>query len=106
MEQLLDKHVPIDVRGAVSHAWALGVLPRSIIVERKPIYRQKETVHQINQLIKMIHDKYSVGRYLKVKRAVREEHSFRQARRGRPGPETAYRKITKRRFDIEWSIDE
>jgi transposase len=54
----------------------------------------------------MILDKYSVGRYLKVNRAVREEHSFRQARRGRPGPETAYRKITKRRFDIEWSTDE
>jgi hypothetical protein len=54
----------------------------------------------------MILDKYSVSRYLKVKRTVREEHSFRQARRGRPGPETAYRKITKRRFDIEWSTDE
>jgi transposase len=61
---------------------------------------------EIDQQVKMILDKYSVGRYLNVKRAVREEHSFRQARRGRPGPETAYRKITKRRFDIEWSTDE
>ncbi|EQD27766.1 Transposase, partial [mine drainage metagenome] len=25
---------------------------------------------------------------------------------GRPGPETAYRKVTKRRFDITWSVDE
>ncbi len=36
---------------------------------------------------------------------MREEHSFRQARRGRPGPDTAYRKITKRRYDIEWTLD-
>ena len=31
---------------------------------------------------------------------MREEHVFKQARRGRPGPDTAYRKITKRRFDV------
>src|SRR6202022_3771230 len=44
--------------------------------------------------------------YLKVRRTVREEHEYRQTRRGRPGPETAYRKITRRRFDIEWTTDE
>jgi transposase len=37
---------------------------------------------------------------------VREEHLFKQTRRGRPGPDSAYRKITKRRFDIEWHTDE
>jgi transposase len=47
-----------------------------------------------------------VGRYLKVSRVVREEHTFKQARRGRPGPDTAYRKITRRRYDIEWTTDE
>ncbi len=56
--------------------------------------------------VKTILDKYSVGRYLKVSRTVREEHLFRQTRRGRPGPDTAYRKITKRRFDVEWTPDE
>jgi len=61
---------------------------------------------EIDQHVKMILDRYSVSRYLKVNRTVREEHLFRQARRGRPGPETAYRKITRRRFDIEWSTDE
>ncbi|MBE7524499.1 MAG: hypothetical protein HS109_19265 [Burkholderiales bacterium] len=50
-------------------------------------------------------EQYRVTRHLKVKRVVREEHSFKQVRRGRPGPDTAYRKITRRRFDIEWSID-
>ena len=45
LEELLDRCVPTDVRGGVSHARALGVLLRSIIVEREPIYRQNETVH-------------------------------------------------------------
>jgi transposase len=49
---------------------------------------------------------YHVGRYLKVRRTLREEHSYKQARRGRPGPETAYRKITRRRYDIEWNLDQ
>src|ERR1700756_4505729 len=45
LESLLDRHVPSDLRCAVPHARALGVLLRSIIVEREPIYRQQETVH-------------------------------------------------------------
>jgi transposase len=61
---------------------------------------------EIDLQVKTILDKYSVSRYLKVTRTVCEEDIFRQTRRGRPGPETAYRKITKRRFDIACSIDE
>ena len=49
---------------------------------------------------------YHVARYLKVRRSVREEHRYKQSRRGRPGPNTVYRKITSRRYDIEWSLDE
>lgn len=45
LEDALDRHVPSDARCAVPHARALGVLLRSIIVEREPIYRQQETVH-------------------------------------------------------------
>jgi transposase len=56
--------------------------------------------------IKTILEKYHVGRYIKVVRTVREDHIYKQARRGRPGPSTAYRKITKRRFDIEWTTDQ
>jgi hypothetical protein len=45
LEELLDKHVPTtDARSALPHARALGVLLRSIIVEREPIYRQAEMV--------------------------------------------------------------
>ena len=61
---------------------------------------------EIDLNVAAILDKHHVGRYLKVTRVVREEHHFKQARRGRPGPQTAYKKLTKRRFDIEWSTDE
>jgi len=45
LEEALQRHVPSDARCAVPHARALGVLLRSLIVEREPIYRQQETVH-------------------------------------------------------------
>jgi len=61
---------------------------------------------EIDLQIKTLLDKHHVNRYLKVSRTVREEHVYKQTRRGRPGPDMAYRKITKRRFDIEWTIDE
>jgi len=61
---------------------------------------------EIDMQIKLTLDKHHVGRYLKVRRIVREEHFFKQARRGRPGPKTAYRKVTKRRFDLQWDIDD
>src|SRR5450755_2045932 len=55
---------------------------------------------QIDLEVAQILQHYSVGRYLKVSRVVREVHTFKQARRGRPGPDTAYRKITRKRYDI------
>jgi transposase len=61
---------------------------------------------QIDLEVAQILQHYSVGRYLKVSRVVREEYTFKQARRGRPGPDTAYRKITRRRYDIEWTMDQ
>lgn len=62
---------------------------------------------EIDLQLKVILEKHHhVGRYLKVRRTVREEHQYKQTHRGRPGPETAYRKITRRRFDIEWTTDD
>jgi transposase len=61
---------------------------------------------QIDLEVATLLEHYHVGRYLKVRRTVREEHRFKQARRGRPGPDTAYRKITRRRYDLEWNIDQ
>jgi hypothetical protein len=61
---------------------------------------------EIDLQIKTLLDKHHVNRYLKVSRTVREDHVYKQTRRGRPGPDMAYRRITKRRFDIEWTMDE
>lgn len=61
---------------------------------------------QIDLRLAMILEQHHVGRYLKVRRTVREEYSYKQARRGRPSPDMPYRRITRRRYDIEWSIDE
>jgi transposase len=61
---------------------------------------------QIDLQVAEILDHYQVGRYLKVQRTVCEVHTYKQTRRGRPGKDTAYRKITRRRYDIDWQIDE
>src|ERR1022692_2241272 len=46
LAELLEKYVPTtDPRCRVSNAKALGVLLRSIVVEREPIYRAQESVH-------------------------------------------------------------
>src|ERR1035441_602401 len=46
LAELLEKYVPTtDPRCRVSNAKALGVLLRSIVVEREPIYRARESVH-------------------------------------------------------------
>jgi transposase len=45
LDELLEEAVPTtDARCAIEHAKALGVLLRTIVVEREPIYRHQETV--------------------------------------------------------------
>jgi transposase len=45
LAELLERFVPtLDRRNAISHAQTLGVLLRSLVVEREPIYRQHEIV--------------------------------------------------------------
>lgn len=61
---------------------------------------------QIDLAVAEIVQKYSVARYLRVRRVVHEEHTFKQLKRGRPGPQSAYRKITHRRYDIQWVRDD
>ena len=51
-------------------------------------------------------ERYEVRRQLKVKCTVRPEHTFRQTRRGRPGPNVAYRRVTRHDYEIEWTLDQ
>jgi hypothetical protein len=61
---------------------------------------------RIDLEVELILEQHRVRRYLKVKRVPRPEHSFKQTQRGRPGPDTEYRRITRRRYDLEWSVDQ
>ena len=47
-----------------------------------------------------------VIRYLKTTISQVEEHTFRQTKRGRPGPNTKYVRKTKKRWTIDWVVDE
>lgn len=81
---------------------ALTVLRRRILSSRARL----RGAARIDLHVEQILERYHVRRYLKVKRLVRQEHSFKQTRRGRPGPDTAYRRVTRRRYDLEWTLDQ
>jgi len=90
-------------------AWSIVWVWSSLLTLRQRLASSKSRLRgapEIDLQIKLVVDKHHVGRYLMVRRVVREEHVFKQARRGRPGPDTAYRKITKRRFDVQWHTDD
>jgi transposase len=61
-----------------------------------------EVQKQIDEIIEPLH----VKSYLKVTLKNIAQHSFRQDRPGRPGPETKYLRKTKRRWEIRWKLDE
>lgn len=60
---------------------------------------------RIDLAVEKILEHFHVRRYVKVARTVRAAHTFKQTRPGRPGPDTSYRRITHRRYDLEWTID-
>jgi transposase len=61
---------------------------------------------EVDRKVEQLLRGHRVARYLHVRRVRREDHTFRQLRRGRPGPETPYRRITRRRWDIEWKLEQ
>jgi len=67
---------------------------------------RRPKAQDIDLRVAQILEHYHVARYLKVTRLQREHSVYKQQRRGRPNKDTAYRKLTKYRYDIEWSIDE
>lgn len=61
---------------------------------------------KVEACIAEIFQRFPVRRYLKVRKHRQEEHRFRQVGRGRPGPQATYRRITRRRWDIDWELDQ
>lgn len=62
--------------------------------------------HRLRGRVDRILERRRVTRYLIVKVAQKPEHEFRQEKAGRPGPQTRYRRITRRRWEISWNVDE
>jgi transposase len=87
----------------------IGVATAALTALRERIIGPRSRVRggaRIDLEIELILEQHRVRRYFKVKRVPRPEHSFKQTQRGRPGPDTEYRRVTKRRYDIEWSLDQ
>jgi transposase len=87
----------------------IGVATAALEALRERILGPRSRVHggaRIDLEIELILEQHRVRRYFMVKRVPRPEHTFKQTQCGRPGPDTEYRRVTKRRYDIEWTIDQ
>jgi len=73
------------------------------LVGPRPRHRSRQEIQQrLDEILKT----GKVGRYLVVKIVRDEEHHYRQARPGRPGPKTKYVRKTRKFWRLEWQIDE
>jgi transposase len=59
----------------------------------------------IQEYVDRLLRRHGVKRYLKVRIFVHEDHEYTQSQRGRPGKQTTYRRLTRRRWDVEWEED-
>jgi len=76
---------------------------RSKLLGPRPRLRSRAPIaDRINEIIS--HCK--VTRYLKLRIFQLEEHTFRQTKRGRPGPNTTYVRKTRKRWTIDWTLDQ
>lgn len=65
--------------------------------------RKRSKVHEA---IKEILVELDVTRYIRIDVKTEETHEHRQLKRGRPGPDTTYRRIVKKRYRVEWRVAE
>lgn len=64
------------------------------------------SAYEVDSRIQEILHDTNVADYVRVERTIAEEHTYRQATKGRPGPQTQFVRKTRRRHDIVWRIDE
>lgn len=67
---------------------------------------RKRSRYEVQRAIDDILERWRVARYLRVSLAATAEHSFRQDRPGRPGPDTKFVRKTKLKWEITWALDE
>jgi transposase len=79
----------------------LSDLQTTLRATKSRIRKAQEVDERVDKILR----RHKVTRYVKVQRRLHRDHTYRQLRRGRPGPDTAYRRITHRRWDILWQLD-
>lgn len=67
---------------------------------------RRRTRKDIEERIDLLLGACRVQRYIKTQLAQGEDHSFRQAGPGRPGPNTQYVRKTRRFWKLTWEIDQ
>jgi len=67
---------------------------------RSRLRSRAEILRRVDQVV----SKLKVGRYLVARVELDEDHVFRQLTRGRPGKHTKYRRITRPRYRLHWSL--
>jgi transposase len=80
----------------------LDALNATLASPRCRLKRRREVYDRLKEIL----TRYEVTRYLRLKVETHEVHRFRQFRAGRPGPKTAYRRITRKHFAIVWRVHE
>jgi len=76
---------------------------RSRLLGSRPRIRTHAAIaERINEILKT----RNVSRYIKTTIYQIEEHSFRQTTKGRPGPKTTYIRKTRKRWTIDWNLDQ
>lgn len=71
-----------------------------------PVVWLKSDLLALNQERRRHVSSCEVGRYLKTEVRQVEEHTFRQTKRGPPGPTTTSIRTTTKRWMVDWSIDQ
>jgi transposase len=75
---------------------------------RDALHREKCRVRKASEVdarVDKILQHYRATRYLKVRRDTIAEHTYRQVNRGRPGRDAAYRRLTRRRWNLRWELN-
>jgi transposase len=80
----------------------LDRLKRRLATPRTRLRKRSELKKRVDGILRRM----KVGRYLKVRLLRTEEPHFRQERRGRPGPNTRYRKLIRHKLDLAWELDQ
>lgn len=71
---------------------------------RSPRSRQRQR-GRVEEAVTTILSHYEVMDYVQVRITEQQQETYRQRRRGRPGPDTEYVKTVRHRLDLEYTLD-